>query len=93
MSEDEKQNRYSRKAIKKVNRKVLIGTAATLLLGGTAFGLTKLNQDSSVTPMHQMKSTTESTKENKNSIISPKESQKIPGDTKKQTDKVPSVLH
>ncbi|MCR1929498.1 MULTISPECIES: immunoglobulin-like domain-containing protein [Enterococcus] len=92
MSEEEKQNRYSRKAIKKVNRKVLIGTAATLLLGGTAFGLTKLNQDSSVTPMHQMKSTTESTKENKNSIISPKESQKISGDTKKQTDKVPSVL-
>nr|WP_254005520.1 immunoglobulin-like domain-containing protein [Enterococcus gallinarum] len=39
-----------------------------------------------------MKSTTESTKENKNSIISPKESQKIPGDTKKQTDKVSSVL-
>lgn len=92
MSEEEKQNRSSRKAIKKVNRKVLIGTAATLLLGGTAFGLTKLNQGSSDTPMHQMKSTTESTEENKDSIIRPKASQKTPGDTKKQQDKVPSVL-
>lgn len=92
MSEEEKQNRSSRKVIKKVNRKVLIGTAATLLLGGTAFGLTKLNQGSSDTPMHQMKSTTESTEENKDSIIRPKASQKTQGDTKKQQDKVPSVL-
>lgn len=63
MNQDEKPNRSSRPENKKINRKVFIGTAAALLFGGTAFGVTKLNQGRSETTMYQADSQKEGTEE------------------------------
>lgn len=84
MNQKEKQqeNRSSRVETKKVQRKVLLGTAATLLLGGTVFGLTKMNQTDTEPSMHQMTPVTEVEKETGTS----KGFTQAQPETKKQSD-------
>lgn len=94
MNQDEKPNRSSRTEIKKINRKVFIGTAAALLLGGTAFGGTKLNQERSETPMYQADSQKEGVEETVPSRGTGQDPKK-PGKSETQEEKpdqTPSVL-
>lgn len=93
MKQDEKQTRSSHLGSKKLNRNVLIGTAATLILGGTAFGLTKLNQEAEA-PMQQMKPSSETTKQTDSSKETIQKQQESKKTTKSedQADKTSSIL-
>ncbi|MGM0285741.1 MULTISPECIES: immunoglobulin-like domain-containing protein [unclassified Enterococcus] len=96
MKQDDKQSRCSHLGTKKLNRTILIGTATALLIGGSALGLTKLNQEESKTSLQQTEPTSStkqgnSTSKDKTTILSPEES-KSSESSKLKKDKTLAIL-
>ena len=96
MSNAENQKESIHNKLKKVNKSVLVGAAATILIGGTAFGVSRMNHDGGESPKYKTenvkgKNTSEesaTSTENSSSQKSASKKESI----EEQTKKSPSIF-